>query len=251
MPTWRERNRLRVRSLAFLILASWTSPARTTSALPAGEKAQLPAIRWQEGQPGCTFSRSNDGKFYYGLWSGDVGIMLGVDAQELQKVHRRHEPFLSVLLTVHYRGPGSLELSNENISLEFISHFKVVQTSLDPDAFAEKVQNDADTVDHQAAREIEKHPEEKDKKQAYVRAFQKDTAELVEFIGKNSLRSMRLNPAHTETSGWVLFSTNSKWIGHWKKQEDFVLRFPIEGTVYEFPFRLPPQPGEIILRKRQ
>ncbi len=129
-----------------LVLAagSLLSSAPSLSDRPPGDKTKIPAIRWDEERPGCTFSRSDDGRYHYGLWSGDVGVTLSVDAQELEKVHRRHEPFFSVLLDVRYRGPGTLDLATENISLEFVKHFQVVQTSLDPDDFAAKVQNDAD-----------------------------------------------------------------------------------------------------------
>jgi len=54
------------------------------------KKAKIPAVRWDEGRPGCTFSRGNDGRSYYGLWYEDAGITLAVDSQELEKVHRRH-----------------------------------------------------------------------------------------------------------------------------------------------------------------
>ena len=84
-----------------------------------------------------------------------------------------------------------------------------------------------------------------------MRAFLKDSAELQEFVGKNSLRPTRLGPGNPEASGWVLFSTNSKWIGGWKKQEELILRVPIEEKVFEFPFKLPPKPGEELLRKRE
>jgi hypothetical protein len=214
-------------------------------------KSKTPAVRWDEERPGCTFSRGDDGKYRYGLWSDDAGITLAVDSQELEKVHRRHEPFFGVLLTVRYRGEGSLDLTTDNISLEFVKHFKVVQTSLDPDDFAGKVQNDADELNHQTAREVEKHPEKKDEKEALLRAFLKDSTELQEFVGKNTLRATRLGPGHPETSGWMLFSTQSKWIGAWKKQEEFILRVPFDGKVFEFPFKLPPKPGEVMLRKRQ
>jgi hypothetical protein len=214
-------------------------------------KTKTPAIRWDEQHPGCTFSQSDDGKFHYGLWSGDVGVTLSVDSQELQKIRFRHEPFFSALVDIHYRGQGTLAVDAGNISLEFVNHFKVVQTALDPDDFAQKVQSDADTIDHDAAREAEKHPEKKDEKQAYVRTFQKNTAELLEFVSKDSLRPAHLDPANAETSGWVLFSTESRWISGWKKQEEFILRIPLDGKMFEFPFKLPPKPGEITLRKRE
>lgn len=205
---------------------------------------------WDEQRPGCTFSRGQDGKFRYGLSSGDIGITVAIDAQELEKVHRRHEPFFGALVNVRYRGQAPLDLGVDKITLEFVKHFQVRQPALDADEFAARVQSDADTLNDQTAREVEKHPERKEQKEAYVRAFLKDSAELEEFVGKNSLRPTKLGPGHEETSGWVLFSTESKWIGKWKKQEEFILRIPVNGVVYEFPFKLPPKPGETILRKR-
>ena len=223
----------------------------TGTALPNADKAKVPAVRWDEQRPGCTFSRGDDGKYRYGLWYEDIGITLAVDSQEVEKVHRRHEPFFAVLLNLRNRGQRSLDFDPGRISLEFVKHYQVVQTSLDPDSFSQKVQNDADELDHQTAREVEKHPEKKETKEAYVRAFLKDSAELQEFVGKNSLRSTTLAPANPETSGWVLFSTNSKWIGRWKKQEEFILRVPVDDKIFEFPFKLPPKPGELLLRKRE
>lgn len=218
---------------------------------PPKNKSKIPAVRWDEERPGCTFERGDDGKYRYRLWSDDAVITLAVDSQELEKVHRRHEPFFGVLLTLRYRGEGSLDFDVSNISLEFVKHFQVVQTSLDPDDFSEKVQNDADELNHHTAREVEKHPEQKEKEEAFLRAYLKDSTELQEFIGKNSLRPTRLGPGNPETSGWILFSTQSKWVGGWKKQEEFILRVPFDGKVFEFPFKLPPRPGEVMLRKRQ
>src|SRR4029077_17409325 len=65
-------------------------------------------LRWEEGQPGCTFSRDDDGKYRYGFWTDDFGIVLAVDSQELEKVRRRAQPILGLQLTVHYRGRDSL-----------------------------------------------------------------------------------------------------------------------------------------------
>jgi len=220
-------------------------------AASAKSKNKIPAVRWEEGRPGCTFERGDDGKYRYGLWYENVGIIMAVDSQELEKVHRRHQLFFALLLTVRNRGETALDLSTENITLQFMKHFQVIQTALDPDDFAEKVQNDADTLNDESARQVEKHPELREKKEALVRAYLKDSAELQEFVGKNSLRPTRLSAGNSETTGWVLFSTDSKWISGWKKQEEFVLRVPITGKVFEFPFRLPPKPGEAILRKRE
>jgi hypothetical protein len=214
------------------------------------EKPKVPIVRWDEERPGCTFSRGDDGRYHYGLWNGDLGINLAVDSQELEKVHRRHEPFFAVLLNVRYKGQGALDLGPRNISLEFVKHFGTVQTALDPDRFLQKVQNDADELNYQTAREVKKHPEQKEKKETYVRAFLKDSAELQEFVGKNSLRPTELSPSNPETTGWVLFSTSSKWIGGWKKPEELILRVPLDGKIFEFPFKLPVKTGEVILRRR-
>jgi hypothetical protein len=215
------------------------------------QKPKLPAVRWDEQHPGCTFTRGEDGKYRYGLWSGDLGVTLTLDSQELEKVRRRHEPFFGVLINIRYRGTGSFDVETEEISLQFLKHFKVTQTALDPDDFGEKIETDAETQDHATAREVEKHPEQKDAKEAYTRAFQKDAAELLEFVSKNSLRPAHLDPGKPEVTGWVLFSTNSRWISKWKKREYFVLRIPLQGTIFEFPFQLPPEKGELILRHRQ
>jgi hypothetical protein len=214
-------------------------------------KDEIPAVRWAEGSPGCTFSHGDDGKYRYGMWYGDVGMVMAVDAQELQKVHRRHEPFFALMLDVRYRGQGSLDFTVDNISLEFEKHFRVKQIALDPDEFADQVQNEADTLNDETAREVEKHPEQKEQKEAFVRAYLRDSAELEEFVGKNSLRITKLSSGSAEATGWVLFSTKSNWIGGWKKREEFILRVPVEGKVFEFPFQLPPKPGETILRKRE
>jgi hypothetical protein len=237
--------------LALMCLQLADVAQATPPAASAKDKPHIPAVRWDEQTPGCTFSRTDDGKYRYGLWSDDVGVTVAVDSQELEKTHRRHEAFFGVLLSIRYRGQGALDLATDNISLEFVKHFQVVQTSLDPDGFVAKVQNDTDEVDHETAREIQKHPEKKEEKEAFVRAFQKDSAELLEFVGKNSLRPARLDAGNPEISGWVFFSTNSKWISGWKKQEEFILRVPVDGKVFEFPFRLPPKPGEVMLRRRE
>ena len=240
------------RRVVILLAVACLSFLHVSQTASGKEKPKPPTVRWDEAHPGCTFSRGQDGKYRYGLSSGDVGITLSVDAQEVEKVHRRPEPFFGVLLSVRYGGKGgALDVGVQNISLEFVQHFQVIQTSLDPDAFSTRIQNDADELDRQTAREVKKHPERKAEKEAQMRAFQKDTAELLEFISKNSLRDARLDEGNPEVSGWVLFSTSNKWIGGWKKHEEFVLRIPLDGKIFEFPFKLPPKEGELLLRKRE
>lgn len=227
------------------------APLMTPGISAAKSKSKIPVVRWNEQTPGCTFSRTEDGRFLYGMWAGDVGLIISIDSQELEKVHRRHEPFFSALLEVHYRGTGTLDFDPGNVSLEFVKHYHVVQTSLDPDDFSQKIQNDADTLDHETAREIEKHPEKKEEKETYARTFQKETAELQEFVSKNALRPAKLSPGNPQISGWVLFGVSSRWISGWKKPEELTLRVPVDGKIFEFPIMLPPKPGEVILRKRE
>lgn len=232
---------------ALLLITLWLP---SVGAASNKNKVKIPAVRWDEQTPGCTFTHDNDGKFRYSLWHEDVGMTLAVDSQELEKVHRRHEPFFAVQLTVRYRGQTPVDLTVDHVTMEFVKHFQVLQPALDPDDFAAKVQGDADTLNDQTAREVAKHPEQKAQKEAYVKAFLKDATELQEFVGKNSLRAAKLGPGNAEANGWLLFSTDSKWIGGWKRQEEFILRVPFEGKLFEFPFKLPPKPGETILRKR-
>ncbi|SRR5579862_82204 len=243
-----SRRWLRTRRVLMIVAAVTCLTSLATS---KKTKSEIPAVRWAEGNPGCTFSRSNDGKDHYGMWSDDVEMVMAVDSQELQKVHRRHELFFAVMLEVRYRGPRALDFTADNISLEFVKHFRVRQPVLNPDNFADKVQNDADTLNDQTAQQVEKHPEQKEQKEAYVRAYLRDSAELEEFVGKNSLRPTRLSPGSEVAAGWVLFNLKSKWIGKWKKREEFILRVPVAGKVFEFPFQLPPKPGESMLRRRQ
>jgi hypothetical protein len=223
------------------------SQADAGSKVPASSAT---VIRWSEGTPGCTFSRSEDGKYSYGLWSGDTGIILSVDAREVQLVRHRIEPIFGVLLTVRYRGTASLDEVPDNMTLQFVKHFKVVQPSLDPESYAQKIQADAEAFDDETRRAIVKHPEQKQARLARLQEYQKSADELVEFLNTNSLRAAHFDRATPEVRGWVFFNTETKWLGKWKAQEEFVLRFPLAGKIFEFPFKLPPEPGELILRQR-
>jgi hypothetical protein len=266
---WRLRNTVRLRvglhfawaTLCLPILASTlvASNLASAQAIPGNsqsakkDKAPLPpTVRWSEQQPGCTFSRGDDGKYRYGLWSGDIGIVLAVDARELKLPHNpnRNDPIFGVLLEIHYRGASSLDASTDGITLQFMKHFKLVQTSLDPDDYIQHIQADADTLDDDIRRELKKHPERKQDREASLQDYQKRADELIEFLGKNSLRPAHLDRGNPVVSGWVFFSTKSKWLGGWKAQEEFVLRVPLAGEIFEFPFKLPPEKGELLLQKR-
>jgi len=125
-----------------------------------------------------------------------------------------------------------------------------VQAALKPDDYIQKIQADADALDDETRRVIAKHPDQKSSREARLQDYQKSVSELIEFLGKNSLRSAHLDRSHPEASGWVFFNTANKWLGGWKAQEEFVLRVPLEGKIFEFPFKLPPKAGELLLRKR-
>ncbi len=231
--------------LALLLASATGSAARGADTAPA-----TPTSRWQEGQPGCTFSRDDDGKYRYGFWTADFGIVLAVDSQELEKVRRRAQPMFAVQLTVRYRGKDSLDLEPGKITLEFVKHYHDVHSSLDPDSLASKERDDLAALAKETEREIRKHPDKKEEKEAALVARQKDAGEMIEFLNTRSLRAAKLDPERPEVSGWVLFGTKSKWIDELQKQEEFVLRVPLEGRVVEFPFSLPLSEGDLILRRR-
>jgi DNA-directed RNA polymerase specialized sigma24 family protein len=61
---------------------------------------------------------------------------------------------------------------------------------------------------------------------------------------------MTLDGSNSSASGWVFFSIKNKWIGPWRRPEQFVLRLPVENLVVEIPFKLPPEQGKVVLRQR-
>jgi hypothetical protein len=231
--------------IAAPLIAAGASP-------PNQDKAQFfsVALRWEEGRPGCTFSRDDDGKYRYGYWTDDFGIILAVDSQELEKVRRRAQPILALQLTLRYRGKDSLEVAPGKIALEFVKHYHDVHSALDPDNLAGKEQSDADALAEETQREISKHPEKKADKEAKLKARQKDAADMIEFLNTRTLRAGMLDADHPVAAGWVLFSVESKWISELQKQEEFLLQVPLGKQIVEFPFSLPPSEGDLILRRR-
>jgi len=220
------------------------------SAGAADKRADTSILRWAEGEPGCTFSRDDDGKYRYGFWTDDYGVVLAVDSQELEKTRRRSQPIFALLLSIHYRGKNSLEVDPGKIGLEFVKHYYDAQSALDPDRLAIEQQNDAKAIEDETERELHKHPQKMAEKEATLAARQADTAEMIKFLKTRTLRPTRLDPSHPEASGWVLFSTKSKWIESLRKQEEFLLRVPVEDRVIEFPFSVPPSESDLILRRR-
>lgn len=210
----------------------------------------MPALRWTEGQPGCTFSADDDGRYRYGIWTNDFGIVLAVDSQELQKAGRRTEPIFTALLTLRYRGKDSLSLKPGAITLEFVKHSRDLHSALDPGELAARFRADSAQFTSTVERDISKHPSKKADLERTLQDHQRNVADMLTFLDARSLRTLRLDPAHPEASGWVYFGATSKWIGDWKKQEEFILRIPLAGQVIEFPFALPPSQGDLLLRRR-
>jgi len=221
------------------------------SAAHAKEKsAKIPTIRWTEGNAGCTFTRGDDGKYRYGLSTDDIRLTLAVDSQELEKSRRRHQRIFGVILTTRYLGPGTLYVNPEKVSLEFVDHFHVLKNAIDPGYFSKQIQIQANILADETEHQIEKHPEKKQEKAIFLQDYQKEVAQLQEFLNTRSLRPATLDASNPEISGWIFFTTTNKWVGGWKKQENFVLRLPFKNRVFEFPFTLPPQEGDLILRRR-
>ena len=216
----------------------------------AGQSPAGAALRWDEDRPGCTFSVDDDGKYRYGLWTDDFAITIAVDSQELRKAVSRLQPLFAIWLTVRDRGAASLSLKPEAISLEFVKHEHDLQYSLDPDKLSAKLQADADALTAKTGGEIRRHPEKQAEKEALLKSHLQDVHDTQQFLQSRSLRSVTLDPAHAEASGWVFFNARSKWVGDWKAQEEFVLRVPLGSQVIEFPFALPPSAGDLLLRRR-
>jgi hypothetical protein len=216
----------------------------------SGVQSQPDILRWDEGKSGCTFSADEDGKYRYGFWTDQFGIVIAVDADEVRKASLRIEPLFAIFLSVRYRGENTLAIDPAQVTLEFVKHYHAVQKAIAPDEFAARLQQESEAWVEKTAREISQHPEKKEEKESALRAYENNVKQTQEFLKSHSLRPARLGPAKAEVSGWVFFSAKSKWIDDWKKQEQFVLRAPVANQLVEFPFALPPSQGDLLLRRR-
>lgn len=177
-------------------------------------------------------------------------LTLAVDNQELEKTKRTLEHVFRLLLTVRNRGTVPVKLLPGEATLELVQHFHVRTSSLDPDDLSTRIQNDSDELVHQSERELKKHPERKEVVEKRLREHEKLVTEWLEYLSSKALQDVTLDTGQPEVTGLVLFSTKTKWKGSWKKQEDFVLRVPVEKIIFEFPFTLPPPGEEPVLRQR-
>jgi hypothetical protein len=217
---------------------------------PAKDKVSLPTTVWAADKPGCRFTRGDDGKYRYDLKAGDLEIIIAVDSREVQEIRRRPVPVLGVFATINYSGKQSVDVNPQKLTLEFLLHSKIVQNALDTGGLTARLQRDIDELTDQTEHEVRKHPEKKDELEAALRIHLQELTQMSEFLNAHSLRSDMLTPAEPESSGWVFFDTTNKWIGSWKKQEQFLLRIPFKDRIFAFPFKLPPTDGDLILRRR-
>lgn len=234
---------LLLRNLLFAVLLS--------AAAAAGDKPAIPALRWTQGATGCTFQEDQAGRYHYGLSYGDYDITLALDGHELEKIPHRATPMLGVFISFHYHGSQQLEVQQNRFTLEFVKHFQLVQSSLDPDDLLKQLQqNVEDLTDEVERHQIKKHPELKQQKEAELQARLKDYAEMMDFISTRTLRPAVLDASNSSAGGWVFFGIRNKRIGPWHKPEQFILRLPVENLIVEFPFTLPPEDGKVELRQR-
>jgi hypothetical protein len=220
----------------------------------AKEKKQRPGVRWTAGAPGCTFERRDDGKYLWTMTGSDLIVSMLVDSQELAKTRHRFYRLLAVYISVTYTGKDKFEFPS-GASIDFIRHHGVHEPYEDPKELANKLQNDVDTKIFDTERQIKKDPKTADEKTARLREYQKEASEFIEFLTTQTLDTDTaiLTPGNPEAHGWVLFATSNKWIGPWKEREDFILNIGMgmkdKDKVWQFPFSLPPSPGDLILRK--
>lgn len=216
----------------------------------AKKKSELPTMRWTAGAPGCSFERGDDGRYRWTMSDKDLDITLVVDAQELTKSRHRFYHVLGMYMSVQYKGPGNFDFPAA-LRMDFIRHHDVVEGYMDPAQLQNRLQNDVDSLVFETERQIKKNPALTDEKTARLREFEKEAAEFIEFLTTQYLEEATLNPGNPEVHGWVFFATSNKWIGPWKEHEDFLLEVKFKDRVWQFPFSLPPTPGDLILRKPQ
>jgi hypothetical protein len=221
-----------------------------TPLISAKDKTSLPTTVWAADKPGCSFARGDDGKYRYDMKAGELEITIAVDSREVQEIRRRPVPVLGVFATIRYSGKQSIDVNPQKLTLEFLLHSKIVQNALDTGGLAARLQRDIDELTDQTEHEVRKHPEKKDELEATLRIHLQELTQMSEFLNAHSLRSDMLTPAEPDSSGWVFFDTANKWIGSWKKQEEFLLRIPFKDRIFAFPFKLPPADGDLILRRR-
>lgn len=217
--------------------------------LPVFGKQKPEGGRWAEGTAGCTFSADPDGKFRWGIWSDNAGVVLAIDSQELQFSRRRLQHTVAVLVTIRDRGAGKFDLDPHDMTLEFVDHHHTVARAMDPDDYVASLQLGAVALQDETARQASKHPDKQKEREAALQQYQREVAELQDFVQSRSLRSTTLYGNGQQVTGWVYFPTRAKWVGQLKNTEQFVFRVPVGGRVMEFPITMPPN-DQPTLRRR-
>jgi len=221
-------------------------------AAPFGQarEKQLPAVRWAAGAPGCTFERTDDGRYRWTMTGKDLTVTLLVDSQELTKSRRRFYHLLAAYVSVTYTGQNKFEFPAD-VRIDFVRHHNVLEGYEDPAGLSNKLQNDIDTKVFETERQIKKDPKITEEKTALLREYEKEAAEFIEFVTTQALdpNTVILSPGNPEAHGWVFFSTRNKWIGPWKQREDFVFGVWMKDKIWQFPVSLPPVEDNLILRK--
>ena len=195
-------------------------------------------IRWNEAKPECTVSAA-DGMHRYSIEYETLKLTLAVDDNELKKSTRTAEHVFSVLVTANNRGKEAIKIVPPNMKLELVSHRRALMRAQYPDELSHRLQDDSDELIYQSEKTLKKHPEEKDTVEYRLKAHEELVSEWQAFLSTQSLRETNIDAGRPEVTGWVFFKTNTKWLGNWKDEEEFVLRIPVAKRVFEFPFRLP------------
>jgi hypothetical protein len=221
-----------------------------SSSMAKDKKAAVPTLRWQEGAPGCSLDTSErDHLDRYILANDTLRISLAVDPRELTLSQRRADHVVGLLVTIHNNGTAPLVVTPNNATLEFVKHSQWRFPSWDPDTLASHIQDKTDSLMHQTDKDLEKRPEKVEQNEERLREHQKLVSEMVDFLSTQGLRETALDSTTPEVTGWIFFPSRGKWVGDWKKREEFVFRIPLGGWIVEFPFLLPPA-GRPILKER-
>jgi hypothetical protein len=200
------------------------------------------ALRWQPSCPVCSVDHSGSENLdRYTISGHDLVVSLGVDPRELVQSQKRAGRVVGVLLTVETKGAAPMLVKQSDASLEFVVHSQWRFSSWDPDNLVDHIQHQTDDLMHQTDKDLEKKPEKVEKNEDRLREQQRLVSETVDFLGTQSLRDTTLDAGHPKVSGWVFFPSRGKWVGDWKKREQFIFRIPVGPWVVEFPFVLPPE----------
>jgi len=237
---------MKTRFLMCALVALMLVPLTVANKKPA----TVPTLRWEQGAAGCSLEQSDAVALdRYTIAQDAVSVTLAVDPRELTQSQRRAGHVVSVFLSVRNKGAAPLVVQQSNASLEFVNHSQWRFGSWDPDNLANHIQNQTDDLMHQADKDLAKRPEKVEKNEDRLREHQKLVSEMLDFLSTQGLKDTVLDSTTREVSGWVFFPSRGKWVGDWKKKEEFVFRIPVGGWMVEFPFQLPPS-GHPQLKER-